>query len=256
MSMTDQADVITTLRTRIQRNLGVLKRSERVTRISLIDPLLQSVGWDVTDPTQVAQEYTLPDGTRADYVMLDPTTRTPLMIVEAKRLGTNLQLHIDQMRRYAIALNCQRAVLTDGDNWMIFEDGTYNVRGRQTFCITKNALSQCTSNVHRIASPEQRKAIEYRLAAERWLSDEKRMRQSAEHQLSREQKTRRKAKRKLAKERKNREDAERWLANERTRRKQASQPRTNQRIDTAIKITITAGGYLLALVIIALLFVL
>lgn len=51
-----------------------------------IDALLKDAGWELTDGTSVLFEYTLPDGTRSDYVLCDRAGR-PMAALEAKHAG-------------------------------------------------------------------------------------------------------------------------------------------------------------------------
>ena len=54
--------------------------SEAFARVK-IDALLKDAGWDVADGTSVLFEHTLPDGTRADYVLCDRAGR-PMAALE------------------------------------------------------------------------------------------------------------------------------------------------------------------------------
>lgn len=257
MTTRSDGDIIRTLRLRIRSNKNNLTREDQ-TRTSLIDPLLYSLGWDVGDPTQVRTEPRLSLGARPDYVMYDPKSKRPFMVIEAKKLGTRLSgsTGIDyqfQLQKYMRELHCSLGVVTNGDKWIFYRsDLSSGLTCVKTVSVSRNAITDFAVMVAR----DRHRAVNYRQKSEQMLREEKERRKAADRELTSEQETRHKTKRKLAKERKNREKAERWLANEKVRRKQASQSRTNQRIDTIIKITITAGGYLLAVVVTALLFVL
>ena len=257
MNTRNDANIIQILQSRIRSNQNNLTREDQ-TRTALIDPLLYVLGWDVSDPGQVRTEPRLKFGTRPDYVMYDCRSNHPFLVIEAKKLNTRLSGltgidHQFQLREYMRELYCSLGVVTNGDEWVVYRsDSSGELTLVQKLSVSRNTISDFAI----IAAPDQRTAVDYRQKSEQWLREEKERRKAADRELTNEQESRHKTKCKLAKERKNREKAERWLDNEKARRKRASQPRTNQRIDTAIKITITAGGYLLALVITALLFVL
>ena len=113
-----------------------LQRNETRTRMSLIDPLLCMLGWDVSDPELVTPEYTRADssvgssGWAADYALLRPDGH-PAAVVEAKRLGEPLATHRMQMLNYANAWGIEYAGLTDGDRWelyRVFEPGRLEER--------------------------------------------------------------------------------------------------------------------------------
>ena len=91
--------VIELLRKRIHDHREKLQANEIRTRMALVDPLLQALGWDVADPSIVIPEYDVGEG-RADYALLGPDGRTKVT-VEAKRLGESLANHRMQMLNYA-----------------------------------------------------------------------------------------------------------------------------------------------------------
>ncbi len=53
-----------------------------------IDAQLTDVGWNLTDGRSVHFEYTLGDGTRADYILADCHGRS-MAVVEAKKASIN-----------------------------------------------------------------------------------------------------------------------------------------------------------------------
>ncbi len=111
--------VIETLKARISEHRAVLQGNEAQTRLSLIDPLLQALGWDTADPAQVKPEYNL-SGSYADYALLDAEGK-PVAIVEAKKLGETLASHVLQMVNYANLSGVPYAGLTDGDRWELYK---------------------------------------------------------------------------------------------------------------------------------------
>ena len=82
--------VIEKLQQRIRDHGDALRQNEYRTRIALIDPLLQALGWDVSDPTVVMPEYDV-NGKRADYALLN--VGQVVVFLEAKRLEENLSSH-------------------------------------------------------------------------------------------------------------------------------------------------------------------
>lgn len=66
----------------------------------LIDGLLQDQNWKITDGRSVCFEYTLSDGTRADYLLCDRQGRG-LAVIEAKNSSINPADAADQALRYA-----------------------------------------------------------------------------------------------------------------------------------------------------------
>ena len=118
---------------------------EMSTRYIIIDPVLRSLGWDLSDPSQCVVEYATEDHQgnvpRVDYALLGPDG-SPIILVEAKRLelsgrgapnagyGDDFQARWDDARdalcEYLNDVNVDDAdnvtvgVLTNGQEWEIF----------------------------------------------------------------------------------------------------------------------------------------
>ena len=111
--------IIETLRQRIEDHGPTLSVSETRTRTALIDPLLQVLGWDATDPSIVIPEYDV-GGRKIDYALLGQNS-LPAGIVEAKRLGSSLQPFLKQMTYNANIAGVEFAGITDGNQWELYE---------------------------------------------------------------------------------------------------------------------------------------
>ena len=108
------------LRERITANNRELRKNEWLTRYALIDPLLRELGWDTEDPALVIPEYNVGDGSAADYALL--SEGKPVMMVEAKSLGTPLQDALEQGLRYCLIKRTRYLSITDGGRWEIYYD--------------------------------------------------------------------------------------------------------------------------------------
>ena len=86
--MTKLASCIENLQIRIREHRSSLSKNELRTRVSLIDPLLCALGWDVSDPRMITLEYSI-DAIRADYALLGEGDK-PVAILETKKLGSDL----------------------------------------------------------------------------------------------------------------------------------------------------------------------
>ena len=80
----------------------------------LIDDQLRQAGWEPADKTQVLTEQSVPEGGRADYVLLDQNGR-PLAVVEAKRSAIQPYVAKQQALPYAKQLNAPFIFLTNGE---------------------------------------------------------------------------------------------------------------------------------------------
>ena len=115
--------VIDTLKERIEHDGGTIGSKEIRTRTALVDPLLNALGWDTTDPAMVIPEYAAGGGV-AYYALLKvmPDENTPVIaFIEAKRLNEPLESHRAQMLNYANMSGVKYAGLTNGDRWELYE---------------------------------------------------------------------------------------------------------------------------------------
>ncbi|MXY46206.1 MAG: hypothetical protein F4Y44_04310 [Chloroflexi bacterium] len=115
-------ELVELLRRRIDQHRAALSGNEMLTRYALIDPLLRELGWDTSDPMKVTPEDTSGLGRgRPDYVLL--TNGQPVMVVEAKKLGSGLQAGASQAIQYAMDPNRQARYFatTDGQHWEVFD---------------------------------------------------------------------------------------------------------------------------------------
>lgn len=116
MPLDDLVQVIETIQQRIT-SYGY-SFNETQTRAALIDPLLTSLGWDVSDPGIVTPEYRTDVGW-ADYALRDPGNK-PAAVVEAKKLGTFVENHLQQAVNYCIEQGIVYAGVTDGNHWQLY----------------------------------------------------------------------------------------------------------------------------------------
>ena len=119
MPLDDLIDVIATLQERLNNHSAELKENETRTRMTLVDPMLTSLGWNTADPSVVKAEYSVGEG-RADYALLGPDSK-PVACIEAKKLGEPLEKHRMQMLNYCNVAGIQFAGLTDGNQWELYE---------------------------------------------------------------------------------------------------------------------------------------
>ena len=108
----------------VRQKLPVLRRhslKETPTRTIVIDPLLESLGWDVRDPDEVQLEYPTVDGKSVDYAL--KLNRRPVLLVEAKALDDALDdvKAITQVVGYAANDGIVWCILTNGIKWGCIE---------------------------------------------------------------------------------------------------------------------------------------
>ena len=144
MLLDDLVTAIQTVQARIREHGNSLSQNEYRTRISLIDPFLNALGWDVSDPGLVTVEYQAGNG-RADYALLGLDSK-PRAFVEAKRLNEPLDSHQDQVFKYTWDQKLFYGGLTDGNRWVL-EDVTAAFSGREgrllDISLSKETAHQC-----------------------------------------------------------------------------------------------------------------
>lgn len=124
--LNDLVDAIATVQGRIRDHRDYFAtggHQEWRTRVSLIDPVLAALGWDVGDPEQVRIEPKTKNGW-ADYALVDGEGQE-ICFVEAKKLGTVLEPI--QVVTYAFqeSWGQERKVpycaVTDGNKWILLD---------------------------------------------------------------------------------------------------------------------------------------
>ena len=115
----DFADTVSDVRARIEAHKSYISGHETRTRALLIDPLLNSMGWCITNPDRVQLEAPNETGRVPDYVLLG--ANDPFAVVEAKALGKlKVADSVAQVSSYIWQPSLSKAevaVLTDGETW-------------------------------------------------------------------------------------------------------------------------------------------
>ncbi len=94
---------------------------EQNTKAGLIEPILEALGWEVSDPNEVHREYRrLPSDNPVDYALL--LAGAPRVLVEAKGVSENLDdpRWANQTVAYATAAGVSWVALTNGKEWRIY----------------------------------------------------------------------------------------------------------------------------------------
>jgi len=93
---------------------------EYPTRTIFIDPLLEALGWDVTDPDETELEYPTIDGKSVDYA--PKINRKPVLFIEAKPLNDPLTdvKSTTQVVGYAANAGVEWCILTNGVAYKVY----------------------------------------------------------------------------------------------------------------------------------------
>lgn len=92
--------------------------NEAEAKHQVILPILRALGWDDSEPSKVAPEFSVSGG-KADYALLGPSGK-PVAVIEAKAPGSRLEDHVPQVVRYAFHTGVDICVLTTGFLWWLY----------------------------------------------------------------------------------------------------------------------------------------
>ena len=120
----DFIDSLRALSARMSKQI-VNIQTEEATKTAFVMPFIQSLGYDVFDPTEVVPEFTADVGSKKgekiDYAIM--TDGNPTMLFECKSCTADLNgAHASQLRRYFHVTAARIGVLTNGSNYMFFSD--------------------------------------------------------------------------------------------------------------------------------------
>jgi predicted type IV restriction endonuclease len=119
----DFADKITQLTEKVVKMRHQLQ-TEEATKNALIMPFIQTLGYDVFNPSEVIPEYTADvgakKGEKVDYAIMQ--NDKTIMLIESKKIDDNLNNHDTQLIRYFHASEAKFAILTNGQVYKFYTD--------------------------------------------------------------------------------------------------------------------------------------
>ena len=123
--------------------------AEQATREMAVNPVIDALGWDTFNPAEVDREYSVVGG-RVDYCLREPDR--PLVLIEVKRAGTDLDDHEEQLLRYAFAEGVPLAALSNGLVWWLYlprAEGTWRQRRFFRIDLLESDPASVASVLHR-----------------------------------------------------------------------------------------------------------
>lgn len=150
-------ELVETLRERIDEHGAALRQSETQTRYALIDPLLRELGWDTSDPSLVIPEYRT-DAGAADYALL--VGGLPLMMLEAKKLGTPPEQAIKQVIGYCI----QDGIDYKEEHWLLTYDEQLARADAERVCANEQSARADAEYAARVAAEARLAELEAEIA--------------------------------------------------------------------------------------------
>lgn len=99
-------------------------QTEEATKTAFIMPMIQALGYDVFDPTEVVPEYTcdigIKKGEKIDYAI--HKDGQPIILIECKHWKEDLSSHNGQLFRYFHVSNARFGILTNGIIYRFYTD--------------------------------------------------------------------------------------------------------------------------------------
>lgn len=119
--MNNLRDLLKELSKRTKEHRNYYERNETAVRTQLIDPILNALGWDTSNPDYVKHNETTTDKDIPDYALLKNKQRK--LFVEAKNLKVDInnKKTVRQIADYCYHNSTDYGVLTNGMNWLLFE---------------------------------------------------------------------------------------------------------------------------------------
>jgi predicted type IV restriction endonuclease len=141
---------------------------EQNTKASLIEPILEALGWDIRDPDEVHREFRpISRDSPVDYAL--KLIRKPRLFVEAKGLGEDLgdRKWVTQVLGYAVVAGVEWCVLTDGDCYR-FYNATAPVDAEEKLFCTIRLTESSEAEVAKTLSLISRRNMEENLLDVLW----------------------------------------------------------------------------------------
>ena len=113
---------------RIKADSNLLTVSEAQTSQGIVLPILNNLGWDVFDTSEVTPEYSVSGG-RVDFALRIQSINK--VFLEIKKTSENLENHQQQLVYYAFQQGVKLAILTNGITWQFYlplEEGSWEQR--------------------------------------------------------------------------------------------------------------------------------
>ncbi len=142
---------------RIKADSNLLTVSEAQTSQGIVLPILNNLGWDVFDTSEVTPEYSV-GGRRVDFALRIQSINK--VFLEIKKTSENLENHQEQLVYYAFQQGVKLAILTNGITWQFYlplEEGGWEQRRFFTIDLMEQSIGDA---IEKFESLLQRKHID------------------------------------------------------------------------------------------------
>lgn len=141
--------------------------SEQNTISTLIEPMLEVLGWNIRDPDEVQRGYQIHVGDKLEYVDIALKIRNkPVIFIEAKSVDTNLQDHLaEQPIKYANAEGVSWCVLTNGRELGIY-NAFWKIKGIEQKRLFRLQIKDFNENLNKLLLLSRERVISGKLDEE------------------------------------------------------------------------------------------
>ena len=120
----DLIDNLMQIASRVEKQIEAIS-TEEATKNALVMPVINALGYNVFDPTEVIPEFTadhgVKKGEKVDYAIIKDGK--PMILIECKSAGSTLNLKCtSQLFRYFSVTDARFAILTNGIQYLFFTD--------------------------------------------------------------------------------------------------------------------------------------
>lgn len=129
--------------TKIARFAHEYQSNENEVRRTLVEPVLEALGWNIRSLEDVRSELKTEDRQSLDYMLRK--RGKDLLIVEVKAQREKLENHLNQLVIYCSSLGVLFGVITDGANWILFKTFEEGVKARERIVFSVDTRSDETS---------------------------------------------------------------------------------------------------------------
>ena len=150
--------------------------SEANTISTLIEPLLEVLGWNIRDPDEVQRGYQVHIGDRMEYVDIAlKINNRPIIFIEAKAVDTSLQDHLaEQPIKYANAEGVSWCVLTNGRELGIY-NAFWKIKGIEQKTLFKLSIKDFGEKLDKLLLLSREKVVSGKLDEEGEFEHARRM---------------------------------------------------------------------------------
>ena len=153
--------------TKITKFASEYQSNESAVQRTLVEPILEALGWNVKSLEDVRTELVTEDKQRLDYMLRKKGK--DLLVVEAKAQRVTLENHLNQLAVYCTNLGVSFGVITNGKTWILFKAFEEGVRGRDRIVFTLDTTKE-DANISKLLRISKERIEELGLLKEQMLT--------------------------------------------------------------------------------------